>query len=138
MVGRATALTSALTLQSRLTEETFARYLEGFAPAVPHDLLDSRGGQVRYAIDTIDAAGSVISTLYRLGGTLTTVDPELRYFRLLNPYARRSWSVQLCRRNPRERVRLWYMPRATRDEIIMFRKLLAQLEAGQIRITRLP
>lgn len=136
-MARATALTSALTLQSRLTEDTFARYLEGFAPAMPHDLLDSRGGQVRYAIDTIDATGAVISTLYRLGGTLTVVDPELRYFRLLNPYARRSWSVQLCRK-PRERVRLWYMPRATRDEIIMFRKLLAQLEAGQIRITRLP
>lgn len=122
-------------IQSRLTEATFRNYLEGYSAVHPAELLEARGGQVRYAVDTLDAVGNVVSTVYRLGGTLTKVDNELRFIRLLNPYARRGWSVQLER--PRgERLRLWYMPPGTKDEIIMFRKLLAQLENNEIRITR--
>lgn len=124
------------TVQGSLTEETFQKYLEGYSRIVPQDLLEARGGHVRYAVDTIDAAGRITSTQYRLGGTLTRVDPDLRFLRLLNPYARAGWSVQLER--PRgERIRLWYMPPATRDEIQMFRKLLAQLENNEIQITRI-
>jgi hypothetical protein len=124
-------------VHATLTEDTFqSKYLQGYAPVVPADLLEARGGQVRYAIDTVDAAGNVVSTAFRLGGTLTFVDSQLRYVRLLNPTARRGWSVQLER--PRgERLRLWYMPPGTRDEIIMFRKLLQQLENNEIEIRRL-
>lgn len=118
-----------------LTEASFAAYLEGYHAVFPQDLVEARGGQVRYAIDALNADGSVASTQYRLGGTLTMVDDQMRYLRLLNPYAKRSWSVQLQR--PRgERLRLWYMPPASRDEIVMFRKMLTQLENGEIKITR--
>lgn len=123
-------------VQRTLTEDRFREYCEGYNRIVPADLLEARGGQVRYAVDTINAAGQVVRTKYRLGGTLTKVDPGLRFFRLLNPYARRAWSVQL-QRPPNERLRLWHMPPATRDETIMFRKLLQQLERNEIQITRI-
>ena len=124
------------TLQSQLTEESFRERCKGYSRISPADLLDSQlGGQVRYAVDTVDASGRVASTQYRLGGTLTKVDPELRFFRLLNPYAHKGWSVQV-QRPAGERLRVWYMPPGTRDEIIMFRKLLAQLENNEIQITR--
>jgi hypothetical protein len=130
-------------VQASLTEETFQKnYLEGYTQVVPQDLLESKGGNVRYAIDTM-RNGRVVSTQYRLGGILTTVDSRLRYLRLYNPYAMSpgashsglSWSVQLVR-PLNERLRLWYMPPSSRDEIIMFRKLLQQLENGDIKITK--
>jgi hypothetical protein len=131
-------------VQASLTEETFQRnYLEGYTQIVPQDLLESKGGHVRYAVDTM-RDGRVVSTQYRLGGILTTVDSRLRYIRLYNPYAMSShassragfsWSVQLFRQ-PNERIRLWYMPPSSRDEIVMFRKLLQQLENGDIKITK--
>lgn len=131
-------------VQASLTEETFQKnYLEGYTQVVPQDLLESKGGHVRYAIDTM-RNGRVVSTQYRLGGILTTVDSRLRYLRLYNPYATSpgashagfSWSVQMIRQDPNERLRLWYMPPSSRDEIIMFRKLLQQLENGDIKITK--
>ena len=87
--------------------------------------------------------GQAVSTKYRLGGVLTYVDEQLRYIRLLNPYAQNpnnprkgvSWSVQLDR-PPGEKLRLWYMPPATRDEVVIFRKLLNQLENGDVKINR--
>jgi hypothetical protein len=130
-------------VQSTLTEDTFQKnYLEGYTQIVPQDLLESKGGHVRYAVDTV-RNGRIVSTQYRLGGILTTVDPQLRYLRLYNPYVRYtgatragfSWSVQL-NRPYNERIRLWYMPPSSRDEIIMFRKLLQQLENGDIKITK--
>ena len=130
--------------QSTLNESTFATYLEGYAPIVPQDLLDARGGRVRYAIDTPDAAGNVVETKYRLGGILTFTDPRLRFCRVFNPSAPNrygnhpgmGWSVQL--RKPRgERIRLWYMPPGSKDEIAMFRKLLQRLESGEIKIARI-
>lgn len=130
-------------VQGSLTEDTFQKkYLEGYTQIVPQDLLDAKGGNVRYAIDTM-RNGRIVSTQYRLGGILTTVDPRLRYIRLYNPYAKGpqashagvSWSVQLFRQGD-ERLRLWYMPPSSRDEIVMFRKLLQQLENGDIKITK--
>ena len=131
------------TVQRDLTNETFAKYLEGYSQIVPQDLLEAKGGTVRYAIDTLDGRGGISSTQFRLGGTLTSVDSGLRYIRLLNPYATApganhrgvSWSVQL---NPPadQRLRLWYMPPGSKDEIVMFRKLLQQLERGEIKITK--
>jgi len=124
-------------VQAGLTESTFAKYLEGYSQVVPQDLLEAKGGSVRYAIDSKSG-----KTQYRLGGTLTAVDPSMRFIRLLNPYARNrngghrgvTWSVQLDQ--GQDRLRLWYMPPSSRDEIIMFRKLLQQLERGEIKIVK--
>lgn len=112
-------------VQANLDEDSFAAYLDGFEPVEPADLLEARGGRVRYATD---ASGS---TRYRLGGWLQKVDPSLRYIRLFNPYARASWSVQLT-----PGTRLWYMPPGTSDEIATMRRLLQQLESGALQITK--
>lgn len=130
-------------MQDSLNEKTFAKYIEGFGQVAPQDLLEARGGSVRYAIDTMGPNDKVVRTQYRLGGRLIAVDPQLRYIRLLNPYATApgnthrgiSWSVQL-ERSPGERLRLWYMPPASKDEVVLFRKLLQQLENGDIKITK--
>jgi len=124
------------TVQSRLTEDTFANFLDGFAEVQAQDLLEAKGGRVRYVIEDVDNRGNVRGRKYRLGGWLTKVDPGLRYLRLVNPYAKRSWSVQL--RPPGQRVRLYYMPPGTSDEIATLRNLLTQLENGEIRITKAP
>jgi hypothetical protein len=123
-------------IQSRLTEDTFANYLDGFTAVRAEDLLEARGGRVRYAIDDLDSRGNVRGTKYCLGGWLTKVDPGLRYLRLVNPYAKRSWSVQL--QPDGKNVRLYYMPPGTSDEIAMLRNLITQLENGEIRITKAP
>lgn len=123
-------------VQSRLDESTFANFLDGFDEVSADDLLEARGGRVRYVIESVDARGNVTGRKYRLGGWLTKVDPALRYLRLVNPYAKRSWSVQL--RPPGAQVRLYYMPPGTSDEVATLRNLLTQLENGEIRITRAP
>lgn len=131
-------------VQAQLTETTFQQRLEGYSQIVPQDLIDAKGGKIRYAIDTLGPSGQVVSTVYRLGGMLTSVDPQMRYIRLLNPYSQQpnserrgvTWSVQL-EPPPGKRLRLWYMPPASRDEVILFRKLLQQLEDGEVRITRI-
>lgn len=123
------------TVQGRLTEATFANFLDGFTEVQARDLVDARGGRVRYVIEDVDARGRRTGARqYRLGGWLTRVDPALRYLRLVNPYARASWSVQL--QPAGKRVRLYYMPPGTSDEIATLRSLLTQMEAGEIKITR--
>ena len=123
-------------VQSRLTEASFANFLDGFAEVQPQDLLEARGGRLRYVIEDLDARGNVRGRQFRLGGWLTKVDPALRYLRLINPYAKRAWSVQL--RPAGKAVRLYYMPPGTSDEIATLRSLLTQLENGDIRITKAP
>lgn len=130
------ARTAPGAVQSRLAEDTFANFLDGFAEVQAQDLLEARGGRVRYVIEDLDARGNAFSFKYRLGGWLTKVDPALRYLRLVNPYAKASWSVQLQPRG--QRVRLYYMPPGTSDEIATLRSLLTQLENGEIRITKAP
>lgn len=122
------------TAQSRLTEDTFANTLDGFVEVQPRDLLEARGGRVRYVIDELDARGTLKERKYRLGGWLTKVDPALRYLRLFNPYAKQAWSVQL--QAPNQRVTLYYMAPGTSDEIATLRNLLTQLERGEIRIVK--
>lgn len=119
------------TVQSRLTAASFERYLDGFEEVEPEDMLDARGGRVRYSVTP--AGGG--ATLYRLGGFLQKVDPQLRYLRLFNPYARKSWSVQLSPRDG-SRVRLWYFAPGTSDEIATMRKLLSRLESGELVLTK--
>jgi hypothetical protein len=121
-------------VQSKLNETTFAQYLDGFQEIQPADLVGARG-RVRYAIDTIGANGRITSTQYRLGGWLASVEPNLKFFQLLNPYAKKKWSVQL-RRKPGERIRLYYMAAPTSDETALMRDLLTKLENGTIRISR--
>lgn len=124
-------------VQSRLTEDTFGNYLDGFQLVTPEDLVEAKGGRVRYVIESVDSWGGITAAQYRLGGWLTKVDPALRYIRLVNPYAKRAWSVQL-RPGPGKRIRLYYMPPGTSDEVATMRNLLTQLESGRIRITRAP
>ena len=123
-----------MSVQSRLTEATFAPYLKGYELVTPTDLLSARGGRVRYAIDALDASGRVTGTQYRLGGLLKKVDPGLRFLGLFNPYAPASWTVQLA--TPGTRVRLYYMAPGTTDEIATMRQLLSKLEAGEIVIKK--
>lgn len=123
------------TVQSRLTETTFANFLDGFQEVQARDLLEARGGRVRYVIETYDADGGVADQKFRLGGWLTKVDPALRYLRLVNPYARKAWSVQL-RPGRGQGVRLYYMPPGTSDEVATLRSLLAQMESGAVRIVK--
>lgn len=121
-------------VQSKLDEASFSQYLDGFREIQPNDLIGAKG-RVRYAIDTVDSSGRIVSTTYRLGGWLAGVDPTLRYFQLFNPYAKKKWSVQL-RRNQGERLRLYYMATPTSDETALMRELLNKLEDGSIRITK--
>ena len=130
----AAAVASRLSLQSKLTETTFSNFLDGFQEVQARDLLELKGGRVRYVIEDVDAYGNVRSRKYRLGGWLTKVDPMLRYLRLMNPYAKKAWSVQLT--PPGQHVRLYYMPPGTSDEIATMRNLLTQMENGTIRITK--
>ena len=124
-------------VQARLTETSFQRYLDGFQEVQPNDLLaGATGGRVRYAIDSLDPYGRVVSTKYRLGGWLARVDPGLRFIELFNPYYNKKWSVQLQQSG--SRVRLYYMPRGTSDEVATMRALLDKIERGEITITRMP
>ena len=75
------------------------------------------------------------SVQYRLGGILKSVDPQLRYLRLFNPYAKASWSVQL-QPGAGKNVRLYYMAPGTSDEISTMRDLLQKLENGQLIIKK--
>jgi hypothetical protein len=121
-------------LQGTLTETTFANYLDGFTEVTPRDLLQAKGGRVRYVIETLGPNGRVAARDYRLGGWLAKVDPALRFLRLFNPYAKKAWSVQLEAKD--KAVRLYYMPQGTSDEVATLRRLLEQMETGKIRITR--
>lgn len=124
-------------VQNRLTEATFANFLDGFVEVQPRDLLQAKGGRVRYVIEDVDQRGRATgSRQYRLGGWLTKVDPVLRYLRLVNPYAKKAWSVQL--QPAGKRVRLYYMQPGTSDEVATLRSLLTRMENGEIRVTRAP
>jgi hypothetical protein len=123
-------------LQSGLNERSFGKYLKGYEPVEDlTDLLEARGGRVRYALETLDPSGRVDSVQYRLGGILKSVDPKLRYLRLFNPYAKASWSVQL-QPGPGKNLRLYYMAPGTSDEISTMRDLLQKLENGQLVIKK--
>lgn len=127
---------NAPSLQSGLNERSFGKYLKGYE-AIENltDMLEARGGRVRYALETVDPSGRVETVQYRLGGILKSVDPQLRYLRLFNPYAKASWSVQL-QPGPGKNLRLYYMAPGTSDEISTMRDLLQKLENGQLVIKK--
>ena len=139
-IGKTSANTAAaaaapsLSLQAGLDDAGFAKYIDGFEVVRPEDLLEAKGGRVRYVIEDLDSRGNVVMKKFRLGGWLNRVDPQLRFLRLFNPYAKKAWSVQLA--TPRQRVRLYYMAPGTSDEVAMMRKLLQQLENGDITIRK--
>ena len=123
-------------VQAGLDDASFAERCAGFDEVQPQDLLSMRGGTVRYVTERLDpATGEVAGKQYRLGGILISVDPHLRYLRLLNPYARVTWSVQLGATAAR-RTRLWYQAPSTSSEVTMMRRLLQQLENGEIQIKK--
>ena len=127
-----------------MDEQQFSQMLHGYEPINPPELLDRdfvKGGHMRYAIDTLSQRGRRTHTSYKKGGVLVHVDPDLRFIRLINPYSKKEdgrpfvWVVKL-RRSETERVRLWYKPRCTTDEVVTFRELVKQLNEGKIRIVR--
>lgn len=133
------------TLQSKLDDESFMEYCDGYEEIQPVDLYRvSLGGRIRYITYELDAAGEVVNTKYRLGGILIKVDVDLRYITLKNPridprtpakkgeFNKRSWSVQL--KTPDTRVRLFYLAPASNEEVVAFRNLLADIEDGKLEL----
>lgn len=120
-----------------LTLQEFQAKIQGFRQTIPQQLLDKKGSTIRYAIDTLDSTQRrVISSVYRIGGILMFIDPLLRYMKLQNPYTRTIWSVQLHRKNPHERLRIWYLEPGTKDEILVFRNLVSQIDSGDVQVVK--
>ena len=90
-------------VQNSLTEATFRQYLVGFYQILPKDLPAVIGKRLRYAIDSIDKSGRVISTQYRLGGIVKAV--TFNTVVMFNPGARITWTLNL--RQPNKRIRLY-------------------------------
>ena len=117
-------------VQRNLDEYSFRKYLDGFVEIQQNDLPRTLGGRLRYAIDTIDGSGRTTSSVYRLGGWISAVHPDLSSVTLFNPYAKRSWNVRI--RQPGKRLRLYYMSHGTSDEVATIRSLITKLENGQV------
>jgi hypothetical protein len=98
-------------IQSRLTESAFRQYLRGYVQIVITDLPKTVGNKIRYAIDTVDSAGRVVSTQYRLGGFVKSVSPDLSSAALYNPYAKKQWTLKI-RQPANKRLRVYYARRA--------------------------
>jgi hypothetical protein len=130
MISNDLSASNVYGIQSRLTETTFRQYLDGFIGIQVGDLPGCLGNRIRYAIDTVDASGRTLSTLYRLGGWLKSVAPDLSSFILFNPYAKKSWPVKT--RQAGKRLRLYFQRRGTSDETAMMRALVAKIQNGQI------
>lgn len=97
----------------------------------PEDLLHLNRGFLRYAVDTIE--DGVVNHKYGCG-YLLAVDPNLRYLQLvLRKY---HWTLKLD--NPERRIRLYFREKKTaaEEEVEVFRKLLQQLENGEIEIVK--
>ena len=102
---------SAYGIQSRLTESAFRQYLRGYVQIVITDLPKTVGGKLRYAIDTVDPTGRVISTQYRLGGFVKSVAPDLSSAILFNAVAKKQWTLKI-RQPANKRLRIYYARRA--------------------------
>jgi hypothetical protein len=122
-------------IQSQLTEATFRQYLDGFIGILPKDLPATTGNRLRYAIDTVDASGRVLSTQYRLGGWVKSVAPDLSSVVLFNPFARKTWSLRVAQ-PPNKRLRLYFSRRGTSDETAAIRSLVTKLKNGQLMLAR--
>ncbi|AGE54353.1 hypothetical protein FK949_gp270 [Paramecium bursaria Chlorella virus NYs1] len=122
-------------VQKNLTETSFRQYLDGFVGILPKDLPKTVGGRLRYAIDTMNQSGQIISTEYRLGGWVKFVSPDLSTVTMFNPFARKSWTLKIPQPS-NKRLRLYYFSRGTSDETAVVRTLISKLENGSIRLTR--
>ena len=80
-------------VQRQLTEATFRQYLAGFVQITPMNLPATIGKRIRYAIDTVDKTGRVVSTQYRLGGIVKTITGD--NVMLFNPGARKTWNLKI-------------------------------------------
>ena len=122
-------------VQKQLTETTFRQYLDGFIGILPKDLPATIGNRLRYAIDTVDSSGRVISSQYRLGGWVRSVASDLSFVTLFNPYARKTWTLRISQ-PPNKRLRLYFSRRGTSDETTAIRSLITKLQNGQLMIAR--
>ena len=128
------------TTQADLDAKGFKEYIQDYTKITTlTDLFEiPKGSRIRYKIKT----GSR-SVLYRLGGVLTYVDPELRFLRLKNPtvdprqspYQTNTWSVQL--KDPERPTTLYYQLTPSQLQIQQLLKLQGQIERGEIKITKL-
>ena len=128
------------TLQADLNAKGFKEYIQDYTKLTTlTDLFEiPKGSRIRYKIKT----GSR-SVLYRLGGVLTYVDPELRFLRLKNPlvdprqspYQTNTWSVQL--KDPQRPTTLYYQIPPSQLQIQQLLKLQGQIERGEVKITKL-
>jgi hypothetical protein len=98
-------------VQKRLTEATFRQYLRGYVQIFVAELPKTVGNKIRYAIDTVDSTGRVVSTQYRLGGFVKSVSPDMSSAALYNPYAKKQWTLNL-RQPANKRLRIYYARRA--------------------------
>jgi hypothetical protein len=92
-------------VQRQLTEATFRQYLAGFVQISPMNLPANIGKRIRYAIDTVDKEGRVVSTQYRLGGIVKTITGD--NVMLFNPGARKTWNLKITQ-PPNKRLRLYF------------------------------
>lgn len=92
-------------VQSQLTETTFRQYLAGFVQITPRDLSATLGKRIRYAVDTVNSAGRVVSTQYRLGGVVKALSGDNVI--MFNPSARKTWTLKITQ-PPNKRLRLYF------------------------------
>ena len=91
-------------VQSQLTEATFRQYLVGFVQISPMNLPATPGKRIRYAIDTVDKSGRVISTQFRLGGIVKAISGD--NVLMFNPGAGKTWNLKITQ-PPNKRLRLY-------------------------------
>jgi len=91
-------------VQKHLTEATFRQYLVGFVQITPMNLPATIGKKIRYAIDTIDKSGRVVSTKYRLGGVVKALSGDNVI--MFNPSAGATWTLKITQ-PPGKRLRLY-------------------------------
>jgi len=122
-------------VQKNLNESSFRQYLDGFVGILPKDLPKTTGGRLRYAIDTVNPSGQVISTEYRLGGWVKYVSPDLSSVTMFNPFAKKSWTLKIPQ-PPNKRLRLYFFQKGTSDETAVVRALITKLENGSIKLSK--
>jgi hypothetical protein len=91
-------------VQKHLTEATFRQYLVGFVQISPMNLPATTGKRIRYAIDTVDKSGRVISTQFRLGGIVKAISGD--NVMMFNPGAGATWTLKISQ-PPNKRLRLY-------------------------------
>jgi len=117
-------------VQSNLTEATFRQYLVGFVQITPRDLPGTIGKRIRYAIDTVDKSGRVVSTQYRLGGIVKAISGDNVI--MFNPSARKTWTLKITQ-PPNKRIRLYFNSPNSNNKNAAVHALLAKIQSRQIR-----